>query len=78
MQEYYTLIKPIPDDREHTNEFVHGITPVMVEDAPNFKKVFPIIAELIGDVIDKVYNYTAPDFVMYEFIGIKGGGGKTT
>lgn len=49
MQEYYTLIKPIPDDREHTNEFVHGITPAMVENAPNFKKVFPIIAELIGD-----------------------------
>ena len=27
-------------------------------------------------IVDKVYGYTAPDFVMYEFIGIKGGGGK--
>ena len=27
-------------------------------------------------IVDKVYNYTAPAFVMYEFIGIKGGGGK--
>lgn len=27
-------------------------------------------------IVDKVFNYTAPDFVMYEFIGIKGGGGK--
>lgn len=27
-------------------------------------------------IVDKVFNYTAPAFVMYEFIGIKGGGGK--
>lgn len=27
-------------------------------------------------IVDKVFGYTAPDFVMYEFIGIKGGGGK--
>ena len=27
-------------------------------------------------IVDKVFNYTAPAFVMYEFIGIKGGQGK--
>lgn len=49
MKEYYTLINPIPDDRTKTNELAHGITPAMVQNAPDFKQVFPIIAELIGD-----------------------------
>ena len=41
LEKYYTLLKPIPDDRTTTNTHVNGITWSMVEDAPTFEEAWP-------------------------------------
>lgn len=45
-QKFYSLIKPIPDDREKKNTFVHGITEEMVENAPTWGELWPTIEPL--------------------------------
>ena len=44
VEKFYSLIKPIPDNRTHNNSFVHGITPEMVEYAPTFEDLWPRIS----------------------------------
>jgi DNA polymerase-3 subunit epsilon len=44
-QKFYSLIKPIPDNRDTTNSHVHGITPDMVENAPTFLELWPLIKD---------------------------------
>lgn len=41
VQRFYSLIKPIPDERAERNTFVHGITDEMVENAPTWGELFP-------------------------------------
>lgn len=40
LEKYYTLLKPIPDNRTTTNTHVNGITWEMVEDAPTFEEAW--------------------------------------
>ena len=47
-QKFYSLIKPIPDDREERNSFIHHLTDEMVENAPTFKDLFPFILRFVG------------------------------
>ena len=55
-QKFYSLIKPIPDERKSNNVFVHGITPEMVENAPTFKELWPMIKGYIEDQIIVAHN----------------------
>lgn len=41
LEKYYTLLRPIPDNRTTTNTQVNGITWEMVEKAPTFDEVWP-------------------------------------
>ncbi|MBE6317824.1 MAG: exonuclease [Bacteroidales bacterium] len=49
-QKFYSLINPIPDNREFNNSVVHGITADMLVDAPTFKELFPVLRDFIGDL----------------------------
>lgn len=44
LEKYYTLLKPIPDNRNTTNTHVNGITWDMVKDAPTFAEAWPKMA----------------------------------
>lgn len=70
VQKFYSLIKPIPDDRKMNNKNVNGISNEMVENAPTFKELWPSIENFISekfivahntsfdlDVLQKVANY---------------------
>lgn len=46
VQKFFSLIKPIPDDRIERNSFVHGITDEMLVDAPTYKELWPKIETL--------------------------------
>ena len=45
LQKFYSLIKPISDDRTERNTFVHGISDEMVEHAPTWGELFPLIED---------------------------------
>jgi len=49
-RKFYSLIKPIPDDEQRTNTFVHGITPEMVQFAPTFEMLWPTLANFLGEL----------------------------
>lgn len=49
IEEYYTLIHPIPDTFERTNTGINGITPAMVESVPTFEDIFPLLLRFIDD-----------------------------
>lgn len=52
IQKFYSLINPIPDDRDKDNSHVHGITREMVKDAPTFQDLWPVIKRYFeGQVI---------------------------
>lgn len=55
-QRFYSLINPIPDDREHDNSSVHGITRQMVADAPTFRELWPMIDKIVGHDILVAHN----------------------
>ena len=56
VQKFYSLIKPIPDDRTVTNTHVHGITPEMVENAPTFQELWPTIEHYISGQVLAAHN----------------------
>lgn len=56
VQKFYSLIKPIPDDRTVTNTHVHGITPEMVENAPTFQDLWPTIEHYISGQVLAAHN----------------------
>ena len=47
LQKVFSLVRPIPDEREKTNTFVHGITPQQTANAPTWAELYPTIAHLI-------------------------------
>lgn len=47
-EQYYSLVKPVPDNKAVTNTFVHGITREMCENSNEF----PIIHQLIRAMLD--------------------------
>lgn len=55
-QRFYSLINPIPDNREHDNSAVHGITRDMVATAPTFCELWPTIRKIVGDDILVAHN----------------------
>ena len=58
VQKFYSLIKPVPDSRTFNNSHVHGITPEMVEKAPTFGELWPLIKGYIEDQIIVAHNAT--------------------
>ena len=64
MQEFYTLIKPVPDTREHLNTSIHGITSEMVADAPDFAQLFPLLQSFIQDLPIVCHNRGADINIM--------------
>ena len=55
-QKFYSLIKPIPDERTSRNTFVHGITDKMVENAPTWDELFPTIRGFFDSNIVVCHN----------------------
>lgn len=79
VQKFYSLIKPIPDNRTMNNSFVHGITPEMVEHAPTFEELWPSIKKFFEhqnivahnakfdlDVLDATSDWYNIDFPIKE------------
>lgn len=58
VQKFYSLIKPVPDTRTFNNSHVHGITPEMVEKAPTFGELWPVIKGYIENQIIVAHNAT--------------------
>lgn len=56
VQKFYSLIRPIPDDRQTDNSAIHGITLEMVEAAPTFLELWPQIKKIIGSDILVSHN----------------------
>jgi DNA polymerase-3 subunit epsilon len=47
LQKVFSLVRPIPDDCEKTNTFVHGISPQQTAYAPTWAELYPLIARYI-------------------------------
>ncbi len=81
VQKFYSLIKPIPDNRESNNTHVHGITPEMVAKAPSWLDLWPWVkeyfedqtivahnAEFDLDVLDRISDYYGIDFPIKDYV----------
>lgn len=81
VQKFYSLIKPIRDERTSTNVHVHGITTDMVSNAPTWKELWPSIrhyfegqiivchnADFDLDVLDKISTFYGIDFSIYSSV----------
>lgn len=55
-QKFYSLIKPVPDGRTMTNTHVHGISPSMVENAPTFEELWPVIKGYFENQVIVAHN----------------------
>ncbi len=53
---FYSLIKPIPDNRSTDNSAVHGITRDMVAAAPDFRELWPLIRRFVGNDMIVCHN----------------------
>lgn len=74
-QKFYSLINPIPDNREHNNSNIHGITPEMVALSPTFAQIFPIMAQFIGNFPIVCHNRGADINILQrcmEYYGLQG------
>lgn len=56
VQKFYSLINPIPDERQTDNSAVNGITREMVNAAPTFLEIWPTIKKIIGSDILVSHN----------------------
>ena len=56
IQKFYSLINPIPDDRDKDNSHVHGITREMVKDAPTFQELWPLLKRYFEGQIIVAHN----------------------
>lgn len=56
VQEFYSLIKPAPDERTKLNTFVHGITEEMCADAPTFAELLPWMEKFVGNLSLVAHN----------------------
>jgi DNA polymerase-3 subunit epsilon len=76
MRKFFSLIKPVPDDKEKTNTFVHGITPEMCEDAPTWDEIFPILKEFTSSHVIACHNSSTDIYILKslnEFYDLKFG-----
>ena len=56
VQKFYSLINPIPDNRETDNSAINGITREMVANAPTFQQLWPAIHGVVGNDILVCHN----------------------
>lgn len=63
-QAFYSLINPVPDDRDMLNTAVHGITPDMVANAPTYAQLFPLLKSFIQDLPIVCHNRGADINIM--------------
>ena len=74
-QKFYSLINPIPDNRDQNNTHIHGITPEMVVSAPTFAQLFPQLAQFIGGLPIVCHNRGADINIMQrcmDYYGLTG------
>ncbi len=55
-KKFYSLIDPIPDNSTRNNSHIHGITREMLNEAPAFPELWPVIKEFIGDDVIVCHN----------------------
>lgn len=70
VQKFYSLIKPIPDQRETDNSAINGITREMVDVAPTFLQLWPTISKIIGKDILVSHNAEFDQSVWNEQMGV--------
>ncbi|MBQ6279268.1 MAG: 3'-5' exoribonuclease [Muribaculaceae bacterium] len=74
-QKFYSLINPIPDNRDQNNTHIHGITPEMVVSAPTFAQLFPQLVQFIGKLPIVCHNRGADINIMQrcmDYYGLTG------
>jgi DNA polymerase-3 subunit epsilon len=74
-QAFYSLINPVPDDRDMLNTAVHGITPDMVANAPTYAQLFPLLESFIQDLPIVCHNRGADINIMQrcmDYYGLTG------
>ena len=74
-QKFYSLINPIPDNRDQNNTHIHCITPEMVVSAPTFAQLFPQLAQFIGGLPIVCHNRGADINIMQrcmDYYGLTG------
>lgn len=75
VQEFYSLIKPAPDERTVVNTRIHGITEEMCADAPTFAELLPFIETFVGNLPLVAHN-TGTERAVFEkacrFYGLEG------
>lgn len=74
-RKFYSLIRPIPDDEQRTNTFVHGITPEMVQYAPTFEALFPTLRDLMHGLTIVCHNRNTDINILrdcMEYYGLQG------
>ena len=72
---FYSLINPIPDNRDQNNTHIHGITPEMVASAPTFAQLFPQLVQYIGKLPIVCHNRGADINIMQrcmDYYGLTG------
>lgn len=57
VQEFYSLIKPAPDERKSLNTHVHGITEEMCADAPTFGELLPFMEKFTDGCSIVAHNH---------------------
>ena len=57
VQEFYSLIKPAPDERKTLNTHVHGITEEMCANAPTFDALLPFMERFTDGCTLVVHNH---------------------
>ena len=55
-QKFYSLINPIPDNRDQDNSIITGITREMVKNAPGFDELFMSIRAFVADLPLAAHN----------------------
>ncbi len=80
-QKFYSLVRPIPDNRPERNTRIHGITDAMVENAPAWDELWPYISGFFTSrlvvchnagtditALGRLNEYYGVDFCNYECI----------
>lgn len=66
VHKFYSLINPIPDTREYNNSAINGISRDMVDAAPTFQDLWPIISNIIGNDVLVAHNAEFDHSVWHE------------
>ncbi len=64
VQEFYSLIKPAPDERTTLNTHVHGITEEMCADAPTFEELLPFMEQFTAGCLLVAHHHGTEKYVL--------------